>query len=123
MEVALAIGGMTCASSAARIERKLNRLDGAYATVNYATEKATVHHPPTVTRDELVATVARAGYTATVHPPAEADDPVRTLRRRVLVSLALTVPVVALAMVPGWRFPGWGWMSLALAAPVVAYGG
>src|SRR5690349_8737872 len=122
--VDLDIGGMTCASCAARIEKKLNRLDGVRATVNYATETASVRYPATLTVDDLVATVARTGYTATVSTPAaRPGDALPALRRRVLVSLALTVPVVALAMVSAWQFPGWGWVSLALAAPVVAYGG
>src|SRR5262245_46797946 len=98
--IELAIGGMTCASCAARIEKKLNRLDGVTATVNYATEKATVSYDDTRTPDELIATVEQTGYTATLPPPpraAEADraapaepvDELRGLRTRLLVSLVL----------------------------------
>ncbi|MEN3615480.1 heavy metal translocating P-type ATPase [Plantactinospora sp. ZYX-F-223] len=132
--IELKIGGMTCASCASRIEKKLNRLDGVTATVNYATEKATVTFDDTRTPDELIATVEKTGYTAALPPPPRpADDPgsesaapvdeLRTLRTRLLVSLVLTVPVIALAMVPAWQFDYWQWLSLTLAAPVVAYGG
>jgi P-type Cu+ transporter len=132
--IELAIGGMTCASCAARIEKKLNRLDGVTASVNYATEKATVAYPDTVTPDELIAVVAQTGYTAQLPPPppgpsaapataTQPADEVASLRTRVLVSLVLSVPVVALAMVPAWQFTNWQWLSLALAGPVVVYGG
>ena len=131
--VELQIGGMTCASCAARIEKRLNKLDGVTATVNYSTEKARVTYPDRVSADELVATVEKAGYTATlpaptaddadgaVEPTAE-DDLTRALRRRLLISAVLTVPVIALAMVPAWQFTSWQWLSLTLAAPVVAWG-
>ncbi len=127
-QLELSIGGMTCASCAARIERKLNKLDGVTATVNYATEKARVSFPDSVTPDELLSTVAAAGYTATLPKAPDAvevveDDPVAPLRRRLLVSLALTVPVVAMAMAPTLQFEYWQWLSLTLAAPVVVYGG
>ena len=133
-QVELAIGGMTCASCAARIEKKLNKLDGVTATVNYATEKARVSFDTGVTPEDLVATVEKAGYTARLpEPPATADangtaaaeavDPVRPMRQRLLVSLALTVPVIAMAMVPALQFTYWQWLSLTLAAPVVAWGG
>ncbi|MEQ4300291.1 heavy metal translocating P-type ATPase [Plantactinospora sp. B6F1] len=132
--IELKIGGMTCASCASRIEKKLNRLDGVIATVNYATEKATVTFDDSRTPEELIATVEKTGYTAALPPPprpaggpgSEPDAPVdqlRTLRTRLLVSLVLTVPVIALAMVPAWQFDYWQWLSLTLAAPVVAYGG
>jgi Cu+-exporting ATPase len=122
--VELAIGGMTCASCAARIERKLNKLDGVTATVNYATERARVDWTGPVSTDELVATVAKAGYTARLPEPDRADDDaVAPLRRRLLVSAVLTVPVVLLGMVPALQFPGWQWVSLALATPVVVRGG
>ncbi|MEO3925630.1 heavy metal translocating P-type ATPase [Micromonosporaceae bacterium B7E4] len=132
--IELKIGGMTCASCASRIEKKLNRLDGVTATVNYATEKATVTFDDTRTADELIATVEKTGYTAALPPPprpaddsgsepAAPADELRTLRTRLLVSLVLTVPVIALAMVPAWQFDYWQWLSLTLAAPVVAYGG
>ncbi|WP_341718714.1 heavy metal translocating P-type ATPase [Micromonospora sp. FIMYZ51] len=129
--IELAIGGMTCASCAARIEKKLNRMDGVRATVNYATEKATVSYDAPVTPDELIATVEKTGYRATLPPPpgaaepeaAEPADELRSLRTRLWVSAVLTVPVIALAMVPAWQFTYWQWLSLTLAAPVVVYGG
>ena len=106
-DVELAITGMTCASCANRIERKLNKLEGVTATVNYATEKARVTWPGELTPADLVGTVEQAGYGATVpqaepaaDAEADADDPTRELRHRLLVSAALTVPVVAMAMVP-----------------------
>ncbi|MGN9764847.1 heavy metal translocating P-type ATPase [Micromonospora sp. SD12] len=131
-QIELAIGGMTCASCAARIEKKLNRMDGVTATVNYATEKATVRYADEVTPDDLIATVEKTGYTAALPPPprpagdapaAEPVDELRVLRTRLWVSAALTVPVIALAMVPAWQFDFWQWLSLTLAAPVVVYGG
>ncbi|SBT54231.1 heavy metal translocating P-type ATPase [Micromonospora narathiwatensis] len=128
--IELAIGGMTCASCAARIEKKLNRMDGVEATVNYATEKATVQYADAVTPDDLIATVEKTGYTAVVPPPATAAeatvepvDELRGLRTRLWVSVALAVPVILLAMVPAWQFTYWQWLSLTLAAPVVVYGG
>ncbi|MEU5725202.1 heavy metal translocating P-type ATPase [Micromonospora sp. NPDC047738] len=131
-QIELAIGGMTCASCAARIEKKLNRMDGVEATVNYATEKATVRYADDVTPDDLIATVEKTGYTAAVPPPpaqaraeatAEPVDELRGLRTRLWVSVALAVPVILLAMVPAWQFTYWQWLSLTLAAPVVVYGG
>jgi Cu+-exporting ATPase len=125
--VELSIGGMTCASCANRIEKKLNKLDGVTATVNYATEKAKVTFGEGVTTDDLIATVERTGYTAALpKPPAEAPaevDSLRSLRTRLLVSTALTAPVVAMAMVPALQFQYWQWLSLTLAAPVVVWGG
>lgn len=126
--VDLAIGGMTCASCANRIERKLNKMDGVTASVNYATETAAVSYPEGVSTEDLVAEVAKAGYTATVPSPepqleAEAPDPVRVLRQRLIISAVLTLPVIVLAMVPAWQFTYWQWASLTLAAPVVVYGG
>jgi Cu+-exporting ATPase len=118
--VELEIGGMTCASCATRIEKKLNRLDGVTATVNYATEKATVTHPPTVSPADLIATVAQTGYTARLGTAPSTKD---GLRPRLIASVALAVPVVAMAMVPALRVPGWEWLSAALAVPVVLYGG
>lgn len=131
-ELELRIGGMTCASCAARVEKKLNRMDGVEATVNFATEKAKVSFVDDVSVDDLVATVEATGYTA--QPPAppaaesdaqeDTDDiQVRTLRQRLLTSIALSVPVIALAMVPAWQFDYWQWLSLTLAAPVVVWGG
>ncbi|HET9516265.1 MAG TPA: heavy metal translocating P-type ATPase, partial [Actinoplanes sp.] len=132
-QISLSIGGMTCASCAARIEKKLNRMDGVTATVNYATEKATVTYPDGVTPADLIATVQRTGYTAELpRPPKEPEDPAQqaqpvdelaVLRTRLWVSAVLSVPVVAMAMVPGWQFTSWQWLSLTLAAPVVVYGG
>jgi Cu+-exporting ATPase len=125
-ELELAIGGMTCASCANRVERKLNRLAGVTASVNYATERATVSFfPGDVIKADLVTTVEAAGYTATVVRPDEADEPDHStaLRRRLVVAVALAVPVVVLAMVPAAQFTGWQWVSLALATPVVLWAG
>ena len=129
----LVIGGMTCGACANRIERKLNKLQGVQAVVNYATEKATVTHPPDTSPQELIEAVERAGYTAalpTPEPePAAADrpdepDPVLAEHRnRMLVCAALTVPVVAMAMVPALQLVYWQWLSLTLVAPVVVWGG
>src|SRR5580698_3511910 len=131
----LSIGGMTCASCAARIERRLNRLSGIAATVNFATQTARVRFPAAATEAaDLVAAIEQAGYTATLSAaadgtwaptPAEeerAAAEMSRLRRRLTVSLALAVPVVVLAMVPAWQFPGWQWVSLVLASPVAAWG-
>ncbi len=134
--VELEIGGMTCASCEARIEKKLNRLDGVSATVNFATETARVSFPGTVSPGELIAVVERAGYTAALPPPPEAEetesaseaqlpgerDGTASLRQRLLVSAALAVPVVVLAMVPAAQFRNWQWLSLALASPVAVWG-
>ncbi|MCW2569277.1 MAG: heavy metal translocating P-type ATPase [Mycobacterium sp.] len=129
--IELSIGGMTCASCAARVEKKLNRMDGVTATVNYATEKAKVTYADSVTPADLVSTVEKTGYTAALPAPPRASteaeaaaepDATEPLRRRLLVSLALTVPVVALAMVPALQFEFWQWLSLTLAAPVVVWG-
>ncbi len=130
-QVELAITGMTCASCANRIERKLNKLDGVTATVNYATEKARVTFPSVLTPQDLVHTVEQAGYGATVPRPRTepargepaAADEVAELRRRVLVSAALSIPVIAMAMLPALQFEYWQWLSLTLAAPVVVWGG
>ncbi len=127
----LEIGGMTCASCANRIERKLNKLDGVAATVNYATEKASVTAPAAYDPLLLIAEVEKAGYTATLPTPPVADAPdadaapdpdLTSLRTRLIVSAVLTVPVVAMAMVPLLQFTFWQWASLALAAPVVVWG-
>ncbi|WP_107653588.1 heavy metal translocating P-type ATPase [Nocardia suismassiliense] len=129
-QVELVIGGMTCASCANRIEKKLNKLDGVTATVNYATEKARVDVTGDVSPAELIATVEQAGYSATLPPPKSApaevavteQDPTAALRTRLLVSLVLTVPVIAMAMIPALQFTNWQWLSLTLAAPVVVWG-
>ncbi|MCW1094100.1 heavy metal translocating P-type ATPase [Streptomyces sp. RS2] len=139
-EVELLIGGMTCASCAARVEKKLNRMDGVTATVNYATEKARVSYPATTEVADLIATVVKTGYTAEEPaPPPEpsdesgseeggsgegGDDPeLSALRQRLVVSALLAAPVVLLAMVPALQFDNWQWLSLTLAAPVVVWGG
>ncbi|WP_267713585.1 heavy metal translocating P-type ATPase [Streptomyces sp. CoH17] len=140
-EVELLIGGMTCASCAARVEKKLNRMDGVTATVNYATEKARISHPATTEVADLIATVVKTGYTAEepAPPPEPADGPatarghdgnggdddpeLSALRRRLTVSVLLAAPVVLLAMVPALQFDNWQWLSLTLAAPVVVWGG
>ncbi|MFJ2022625.1 heavy metal translocating P-type ATPase, partial [Streptomyces sp. NPDC087897] len=139
--VELAIGGMTCASCAARIEKKLNRMDGVEATVNYATEKAKVTYQGSeVSVDDLIATVEATGYTARrPAPPATtprtgdgtdaADTPAQdaedagltTLRQRLTTAVVLAVPVIAMAMVPALQFDSWQWLSLTLTAPVVTY--
>jgi Cu+-exporting ATPase len=136
-QVELTLGGMTCASCANRIERKLNKLDGVTATVNFATEKATVTYPEDLSPDELVTTVEAAGYTATLPPSPGSRDTDRGaepnedhdagqalagLRQRLLVSVALAVPVILLAMVPALQFRDWQWLSLTLAAPVIVWG-
>ncbi|MDX3379536.1 heavy metal translocating P-type ATPase [Streptomyces sp. ME02-6991-2A] len=132
--VELAIGGMTCASCAARIEKKLNRMDGVEATVNYATEKAKVtYRGEDVSVQDLIATVEATGYTAEEPPPpdterseaaeSEPDDGLTALRQRLITSLVLAVPVIAMAMIPALQFDNWQWLSLTLAAPVVTYAG
>ena len=124
--VELSIDGMTCTSCAHRIEKKLNKLDGVTATVNFATEKAHVEYGDGVTPDQLVATVGEAGYQARLpEVPVETaaeQDPIASLRQRLLISAVLTVPVIAMAMVPALQFMNWQWLSLALAAPVVVWG-
>ncbi|GAA2052184.1 heavy metal translocating P-type ATPase [Streptomyces cheonanensis] len=145
--VELAIGGMTCASCAARIEKKLNRLEGVTASVNYATEKATVSYGGEVRVPDLIAVVEKTGYTAAVPAPPAPEpapapggapgtaagagpgtapgtpDDLGVLRHRLLVTVALAVPVIVLAMVPAWQFEYWQWLSLTLAAPAVIWGG
>ncbi|MFD0250882.1 heavy metal translocating P-type ATPase [Streptomyces sp. NPDC127113] len=136
-EVELLIGGMTCAACAARVEKKLNRMDGVTATVNYATEKARITHPATTSVADLITTVVRTGYTAeepapppepespgdAVAPGPAADPESAALRGRLIVSALLAAPVVLLAMVPALQFDNWQWLSLTLAAPVVVWGG
>jgi P-type Cu+ transporter len=133
--VELAVGGMTCASCAARVEKKLNKLDGVAATVNFATGTARVSCPAAMPAAELIAVVEQAGYTAALPGPPRAspagsepagdEDSAREiagLRRRLLVSASLAVPVVALAMIPAWQFRNWQWACLALASPVAVWG-
>ncbi|MFH8656832.1 heavy metal translocating P-type ATPase [Streptomyces afghaniensis] len=135
-EVELLIGGMTCASCAARVEKKLSRMDGVTATVNYATEKARVTYPAGTEVADLIATVVKTGYTAEEPAPAREEEPgpegthaagedpeLSALRRRLVVSAALAVPVVLPAMVPALQFDNWQWLSLTLAAPVVVWCG
>ncbi|TDP94304.1 Cu+-exporting ATPase [Leucobacter luti] len=130
--VELEIGGMTCASCAMRIEKKLNKLDGVTATVNYATEKAKVTVPAGYDPELLIAEVEKTGYTAALPKPKRgkpeadsdegADPELTSLRTRLIVSIILTVPVIAMAMIPALQFTYWQWASLALAAPVILWG-
>ncbi len=133
-EVRLDLEGMTCASCVARIERKLNKLDGVEATVNFATEQATVRCDAAVTVDDLVGAVEAAGYHAYPAAPAHDvhavaaghhhhDEPATVLRRRLVTAIALTTPVALLAMVPPLQFTGWEWAALVLSTPVVFYSG
>jgi Cu+-exporting ATPase len=135
--VELAIGGMTCASCAARIERRLNKLDGVNASVNYATERAQVAFPPSVSTARLIQVITDTGYTATPPKPLDADqdstqerdggaqghdEHTRALRQRMRVSLALGLPVIAMSMIPLLQFTYWQWLALTLAAPVAVWG-
>ncbi|WP_328499897.1 heavy metal translocating P-type ATPase [Streptomyces sp. NBC_00457] len=132
-EVELAIGGMTCASCAARIEKKLNRMDGVEATVNYATEKAKVTFREDIAVADLIATVEATGYSAREPEPVRTEpeagggpaqdegDELRPLRQRLTAAVVLAVPVIAMAMIPALQFEYWQWLSLTLAAPVVTY--
>ncbi|MEW1923776.1 heavy metal translocating P-type ATPase [Streptomyces sp. NPDC088360] len=132
-EVELAVGGMTCASCSARIEKKLNRVEGVTASVNLATEKAKVSYADGVEVGQLIATVEKLGYTAQeiVPAPPEPQAPTTTaditepdtLRQRLIGSAVLSLPVVLLAMIPALQFDNWQWLSLTLAAPVVVWGG
>ncbi|GAA1601136.1 heavy metal translocating P-type ATPase [Leucobacter chromiireducens] len=132
----LEIGGMTCASCANRIERKLNRLDGIEATVNYATEKARVHAPEGYDPQLLIAEVEKTGYTAEIPPPpaapgaaqpdnaagADSQDPELTsLRQRLIGSIWLSVPVILISMIPALQFDYWQWAVLTLTAPVIVW--
>jgi Cu+-exporting ATPase len=121
----LPIEGMTCAACAARIEKRLNRLEGVEASVNYATENAAVlFDRAQVAPEDLVAAVEAAGYRARLDPAVEIErDPKAPLRRRLVVSAALSLPVLLLAMVTPLQFVHWQWLSLALATPVVFWGG
>jgi len=138
--VELVIGGMTCASCAARIEKKLNKLEGVTATVNYATEKAKVTYAGSLTPEDLVATIEATGYTAALPAPKvssttaatsgdaghgehdEHDDEVSALRQRLVISAVLSLPVLLLSMIPVFQFDNWQWLSLTLASPVVVWG-
>ncbi len=123
--IVLNVTGMTCASCAARIEKKLGKVEGVSASVNYATNKALVLAPTGMAVADLIKTVESAGYGASVPEPdaPEPADPAEQLRRRVTLAAVLAVPVILLAMVPAFQFPGWQWVSLVLATPVVAWAG
>jgi Cu+-exporting ATPase len=127
--VELPIEGMTCASCANRIERTLNDVEGVTATVNFATERAAVQYDPaSVEPEQLIGAVEAAGYSAQlpssepVAAPAEADDPTASLRRRLVISALLSLPVLLIAMIPALQFENWQWLSLNLATPVVLWG-
>jgi Cu+-exporting ATPase len=136
-ELRLDLEGMTCASCAVRIERKLNKLEGVEATVNFATERATVHRDPAVKTDELIEAVESIGYGASPvlpghHPSHDGaeehahhhpDEPLKKLRQRLVVATLLSVPVALLAMISPLHFAGWEWLALALATPVVFWSG
>ncbi|MBJ7386089.1 MAG: heavy metal translocating P-type ATPase, partial [Mycolicibacterium sp.] len=121
--VTLDVGGMTCSSCAARIEKRLNKIAGVEASVNFATEQAAVRFPDTVTPDDLVAAVQATGYTATL-PTTEDVEPGtdESYLTRLAVSAALSVPVLLLSMVPALQFANWAWVAFALTTPVVAWG-
>jgi Cu+-exporting ATPase len=123
--VELALEGMTCAACASRIERKLNKLEGVEASVNYATEQAAVRYDPArVEVADLIHAVESAGYHARRTADAQAaEDRARTLRTRLPVAAALTVPLTLLAMIPPLQFEGWEWLAFALATPVVLWAG
>jgi Cu+-exporting ATPase len=122
--IELDVQGMTCASCATRIEKKLNRLEGVNATVNYATEKATVHAGKETTAQTLIETIEKTGYHAALptESPRDPDLELRQLRRRLIISAVLSLPVILISMVPAWQFPWWQWMSFALACVVVIWG-
>ena len=122
--IELDVQGMTCASCAARIEKKLNRLEGVNATVNYATEKATVHAGKQTTAQTLIQTIEQTGYHATLpaESPRDPDLELGQLRRRLIICALLSLPVILIAMVPAWQFPWWQWVSFGLAGVVVIWG-
>jgi len=126
-DIELEITGMTCASCAMRIEKKLNKLDGVSATVNYATEKAAVTVPAGYDAQALITEVAKAGYAASLprrNQAAATDDPELTsLRNRLVVATVLATPVILMAMIPALQIRYWQWASLILAAPVVVWAG
>ena len=114
-QIQLDIHGMTCASCAARIEKKLNKVEGVIATVNYSTEKASVEAPKGVTLEELIRVVTNAGYGATLPTPeAEKHDEAARLKPRVIASFVLSIPVVIVSMIPALQFPAWQWVALVL---------
>lgn len=121
--VRLDVGGMTCTACAARVEKKLNRLDGVTATVNYATARATITTDAPMDPQTFVETVEKTGYQAAVHDPDTemSDDSAESLRRRVIVAAVLALPIVAVSMVPMLQFDYWAWVALALSTPVVTW--
>ena len=123
--IELALEGMTCAACATRIERKLNKLEGVEASVNYATEQAAVRYDSDrVAIADLVDAVEAAGYHARTSVDDDAaEDRARALRTRLAVAIGLTVPLTALAMIPPLQFEGWEWLAFALATPVVLWAG
>lgn len=143
VDLQLELTGMTCASCANRIERSLNKVEGIQATVNYATEKATVRaveggplDGAPLDVDALIAAVEKAGYgAAIVAPPSASTDAVTgpdaapqpadelaPLRQRLIISAALTLPVLVLSMIPALQFTNWQWLALTLASPVAVWG-
>ena len=132
-DIELSIGGMTCAACAARVEKKLNKLDDVAASVNYATATARVTAPATVPVDDIIAAVERAGYQAALPAPADPDpagqpgDPhsVAYLRRRLIVALVFFLPLtdlsLMLSLLPWMRFAGWQWLLVGCAAPVALW--
>ncbi len=124
VDVSLDISGMTCASCANRIQKKLNKVDGVTATVNYATEKATVQGPRGMTAEDFIAVVEKAGYGARrTAPETPTMDRADVIKPRMLLAFALAIPVVAVSMVPVLQFPGWQWAALALTAIIVFWCG
>lgn len=124
-QVDLEIGGMTCASCAVRIEKRLNRLEGVGANVNFATEKASISFDPGSVRiEDLLRAVEETGYRA-AEPAATrtSDDPTAPLRLRVVVAAVLSAPLVAVSMIPPLQFPGWEWLAFALGTPVILWAG
>ena len=122
--IELEVGGMTCGSCAARIERKLNRMQGVEAAVNYATGKAFVQYNAGISADDLIQAIVDTGYSAALPTPEGEDDgdEAHALLQRLVVSAVLTVPVAVISMVPALQFSGWPWFAFALATPVVTWG-
>lgn len=123
-EYRLDVGGMTCTACAARVEKKLNKLDGVNASVNFATESAIVNAPPAVGAGQLIDTVRKTGYDAELrqHGTDQSDTGAKALLHRIWGTAALTIPVMVLSMIPAWQFAGWQWLALALTTPVVVWG-
>ena len=126
----LKLSGMSCASCAAKVERALNGLGGVQATVNFAVEQAHVEYGPEVSEGDLLRAVESTGYHASVIDHSghgenhmDHDVPAAALRPRLIGSVLLALPVLALSMVMPWQFPGWQWLVLALTTPIVFWGG